>query len=122
MGTHHQNGRRPGQALRGSFQAFDHLSMALVSQQRHGAAAVRQVKQVHPAHRIAFRACAYLAISSSITVADSVWGWAAWNLPESSSCSQGICTITPSTIGIIFRVVTSCLAFWAERRPPDAPP
>src|SRR5690554_3881065 len=76
MGTHHKNGRRSGQPLRSSLQAFYHLTMPKIPQQQHKAAAVGQVKQVHPAHRIAFRACAHLAISSSITVADSEWGCA----------------------------------------------
>src|SRR5690606_39998028 len=67
---------------------------------------------------IALRAPAHLAISSSIAEADPVWWSPASKFRLSSSNSHGICTITPSTIGIIFTVVTNCLAICADRRPP----
>ncbi|MFO7863363.1 MAG: hypothetical protein R6U85_05140 [Salinivirgaceae bacterium] len=47
-------------------------------------------------------------------------------IPEKSGfiyhVSFSLGTITPSTMGIIFRVVTSCRASSAERTPPAAPP
>lgn len=43
-------------------------------------------------------------------------------LPSSSSMPATMGTATPSIIGIIFSVVTSCLAICVERKPPETPP